>query len=183
MHSSLKSIQQELRTLIKQLKETIPDEQSFSVAHSNYTFPGLSRAELVEKAQSVIDLIEDHETEDLGESEALITDYVHRLNFLHQQTVPNIWGNSAQAIPAYELTMDGLRKALSSVLTEDKSAEATKRLRALRKKLAGQEATLNGLKPRTNSLSTMVGRIEDAYNAGRSTARRPRVSRRSARND
>ncbi|MDE0330707.1 MAG: hypothetical protein OXL41_02480 [Nitrospinae bacterium] len=165
MHSSLKSIQEELKTVIHQLKEHVPSDDPFSVAHGNWAFPGLSRAELVEEAQSVIDFIEDHETDDLGDSEALITDYVRRLTHLHQQTVPNMWGNAGQAVPAYELTIDGLRKALSPVLKEDKSAETMSKLRALRKKLVGLEATLKELEPRTAALSTMVGRIESAYNA------------------
>ncbi len=165
MHSSLKSIQKELKKIIQQLKATIPNDDPFNVAHGNWTFPGLSKEELIAEAQSIIDFIEDHESEDLGDSEALITDYVRRLTYLHERTVPNIWGNPAQAVPAYEFTIDGLRKALSSVLTEDKSAEAMRRLRALRKKLAGQEATLNRLEPRTNSLSEMVDRIEKAHNA------------------
>ena len=125
-------------------------------------FPGQSWPR---KHSRSLTFIRDHETDDLGNSEELITDYTHRLNYLHQYTVPNIWGNSAQSVPAYQLTINGLRKALSSVLTEDKSAEAMSRLRALRSKLTGQEATLKSLEPRIASLSKMVDRIEQAYNA------------------
>ena len=165
MHESLKAIQQQLTLVIQQLQAAVTIEEAFSVAHNNWSFPGLSRAELVEEAQSIIDFIDDHATDDLGESEARINDYIPRIAHLHQQTVPNIPGNPQYAIPAFQLTMDGLRKALSSVMTEDRRSEALIKLRALRRQLTGLEATLKGLEPRTASLSTMVDRIEQAYNA------------------
>lgn len=165
MHESLRSIQEQLMAVIQQLQATVPDDQPFGVAHNNWSFPSLTRAELVEETQSIIDLIEDHETDDLGDAEERITDYIRRIAHLHQQTVPNMWGNAGQGVAAFLFTMDGLRKTLSSVSTEDKRAEAISKLRALRRQIGGLEATLKGLEPRTTSLSTMVNRIEQAYTA------------------
>jgi len=165
MHEALTDIQERLQMVIEQLQSTVPNDEPFGNAHNNWSFPGLSRAELVEEVQSIIDLIEDHEAVDLGDSESRITDYIRRLDHLHSQTVPNMWGNAGAAVPAFQITIDGLRKALSSVLTKDEHAETLAKRRKLRRQLRGMEAELNGLEPRTASLATMVDRIEQAYNA------------------
>ena len=165
MHQALKGIQEQLKIVITQLQSTIPNDDPFANAHDNWTFPNLSRSELVEEVQSIVTFIEDHETDDLGESESLIADYIRRLEYLHSQTVPNIWGNPGRGVPVFKFTMDALRKALSSVLTEDTHGEASKKLRELRRRLRSMEAQLNRLEPRTVPLTSMVERIEQAYNA------------------
>ena len=68
-------------------------------------------------------------------------------------------------MPAYLLTLQGLRKALTPVLANDDHAEAVGKLKKLTTQLRSMEARLNGLEPRTDSLSSMVERIERAYNA------------------
>jgi len=90
---------------------------------------------------------------------------VRRLQHLYQHTVPQLWGNAAQAVPAYLLTLEGLRKALMPVLIEDPQGEAIVKLRKLTQQLRGMEARLNGLDPRTAAIASMVDRIEHAYNA------------------
>lgn len=119
-------------------------------------------------AIGVVDLIDDRGADDLGKAEARIQDYVRRLTHLHANTIPNLWANANQAVPAYLLTLDGLRKALAPVFSEDsatKAAEAAVQLRRLATKIRGMEARLGALEPRTTTLSGMVERIEKAYNA------------------
>lgn len=164
MHQALEKIQEQLTQVIARLKASGGDEP-FGNAHNNWTFPGLTRLELVEYAQSIIDMIDANEVDELGDSEARIIDYARRLTFLQQQTVPNIWGNPAAGVPAYVFTLDGLRKALTPVLVRDDKAEAVAALKRITRELRGMEASLNGLKPRTASLTTMVERIEQAYSA------------------
>ena len=142
MHEALIQIQEQLKVVINQLQSAVPNDEPFGIAHNNWSFPGISREELVEEVQSIIDVIEDNETDDLGDSESRITDYIRRLNHLHSQTVPQIWGNAAQAVPAFQHTIDGLRKALSPVLNKDDRAEAQKTLRRLKQKLRSMEAEL-----------------------------------------
>ena len=79
------------------------------------------------------------------------------LDHLHTQTIPNIWGNAGQAVAAFQITMDGLRKALSPLSDQDGIAESRRRLRVVRRQLRGMEADLNGLEPRTETLVEMVG--------------------------
>jgi F0F1-type ATP synthase membrane subunit b/b' len=165
MHISLYNIQQQLEKTIAQLRSSVPNDEPFGNAHGNWTFPGLNRVDLIEEAQSIIDLIEDEGDEEVGEHEARLTDYVRRLQHLQQQTIPNLWNNAGQAVSAYILTLNSLRKALAPVLTRDGHREAVVKLRKLTAQIRGLEARLNDLQPRTTSITEMVDRIENAYNA------------------
>ncbi|MCQ8180723.1 hypothetical protein NP603_06365 [Methylomonas sp. SURF-1] len=165
MHQTLTIIKQLLENIVSQIRTTIPNNEPFGAAQGNWTFPGLTRDELIDEAQSIIDLIDTQSTDEIGEHEQLISDYGRRLQFLHQNTIPNIWGNAAQGVPAYIFTLNGLRKALEPVLNPDGHAEAIIKLKKLSNQLRSLEARLNGLEPRTASLKSMVERIERAYNA------------------
>lgn len=165
MHESLTTIQTQLEAVIAQIKATVPNDEPFGIAHSNWSFPGLTRSELIEEAQSIIELIDDNDTDELGSSESRIKDYGRRIAYLHGATVPNIWSSAATAIPTYMLTLEGLRKALEPVLKADERAEAQAKIRRLTVQLRAMEARFKGLEPRTTDLSSMVERIEQAYTA------------------
>ncbi|BBL60182.1 hypothetical protein [Methylomonas koyamae] len=165
MHQSLIVIKQHLETIVTQIRTTIPNNEPFGPAHGNWTFPGLTRDELIDEAQSIIDILDTQSADDLGSHEQYISDYGRRLLFLSQNTIPNIWGNAAQGVPAYIFTLNGLRKALAPVLNPDGHADAIIKLKKLSNQLRSLEARLNGLEPRTASLKSMVERIEQAYNA------------------
>lgn len=165
MHQTLIAIQQHLGQVIAQLRLLVPNDEPFGNAHGNWSFPGLTRVELIEDVQSIIDLIEDQGSDDIGGHDARLNDYVRRLQHLQQHTIAQLWGNAGQAVPAFLFTLGGLRKALAPVLVRDGHVEAVVKLRKLTNQLRGMEARLNGLEPRTTSLTTMVERIEHAYNA------------------
>jgi hypothetical protein len=167
MHSTLTTVQSHLKKLITQIQSAVPNEEPLGVAHGSWNLPGLTRAEFIEAAQSLIDLIDDRGADEIeSTADARLQDYGRRLDFLRGNTVGQFWGgNGGQAASAYMLTLDGLRKALEPALTRDGHAEAVTTLRSLTTKLRGMEAKLNGLDPRTTSLATIVERIEQAYNA------------------
>ncbi|MBK1888690.1 hypothetical protein Undi14_01490 [Undibacterium sp. 14-3-2] len=165
MHETLTTINRQLEQVIAQVRSVVPNEEPFGIAHGNWSFPGLTRAELIEEAQSIFDLIESQGGNDVGDHDARLQDYIRRLQFLQQHTVAQLWGNAGQAVPAYLFTLQGLRKALAPVLTNDGHADAVVKLKKLANQLRSMEARLNGLEPRTVSLGTMVERIEQAYNA------------------
>jgi hypothetical protein len=165
MHQSLINIQQELEKVIASLKSAVPSDEPLGNAHGNWSFPGLTRSELVADAQEIIESIKDQGTDQVGEQEAKINDYVRRLQHLYQQTIPNLWQNANHAVAAYLFTLDGLRKALSPILTRDGRAEASANVRRLTQQIRGLQARLDGLEPRADSITTMVDSIERAYNA------------------
>ncbi|QET01653.1 MULTISPECIES: hypothetical protein [Cupriavidus] len=168
MHPVLVQIQEELRKVTAQLQAHLGSDEPLGTVHNNWSFPGLTRTELVEEAQSIIDLIDERGGDDLGSAESRIKDYVRRLTHLHTSTIPNMWSNANQAVTAYLFTLEGLRKALAPVLADDavaKAAEAAVQLRRLATKIRGLEARLANVEPRTATLSGMVERIEKAYSA------------------
>lgn len=165
MHQTLTTIKNHLEKVIAQVQSSVPNEEPFGNAHGNWSFPGLTRAELIEEAQTIVDLIKDQGGDEVGDYGARLQDYARRLQHLQQHTVGQLWSNAGQAVPAYLFTLQGLRKALAPVLTNNGHAEAAVKLRTLTNQLRSMEARLNGLEPRTTSLSTMVERIEQAYNA------------------
>ncbi len=165
MHSTLTTIQAQLKNLIAQVQSAIPSDEPFGNAQGNWSFPGLTRVELIEEAQSIVDLINDRGLDEIGPSDARLQDYARRIEFLRAQTVGQIWGNAGLGVPAYMTTLAGLRAALQPALREEEGARSLVALR----KLAGQvriiESRLKALEPRTGSLASMVERIENAYNA------------------
>ena len=165
MHQTLTTIKKHLEKVIAQVQSAVPNDEPFGNAHNNWSFPGLTRAELIEETQSIVDLIEDQGGHEVGDHDARLQDYARRLQHLQQHTVAQLWGNAGQAVPAYLFTLQGLRKALTPVLTNDGHADAVVKLKKLANQLRSMEARLNGLEPRTASLNTMVERIEQAYNA------------------
>ncbi len=163
MHQTLTTIKEHLEKVIAQVQSAVPNDEPFGNAHNNGSFPGLTRAELVEETQSIVDLIEAQGGDEVGEHEARLQDYVRRLQHLQQHTVAQLWNNAGQAVPAYLFTLQGLRKALMPVLTNE--GHAVIKLKKLAKQLRSMEARLNGLEPRIASLNMMIESIEQAYNA------------------
>ena len=165
MHETLEIIQTRLEELIKQVSSSIPNEEPFAIAQNNWSFPCLTRAELIEEARSIHNLIKERGGDDLGRYTARLQDYVRRLQQLQQQTVPQIWSNANHAVTAYMLTLQGLRKALNYALPLDTHSKATERLKKIAKQLRSMESRLKDLDPRTTTLGEMVERIEQAYEA------------------
>lgn len=166
MHATLTTIQAQLNTVVSQLQSTVPNDEPFGNAHNNWSFPGLTRAELVEDAQALLNLIEERDVEKLDSAtDQRLKDYVRRLKHLHSQTIPNLWSNAGQAVPTYMLTIQGLRRALSDGLAPEDHAATAAKLRKMTSQVRSMEARLKDLEPRTTSLAAMVSRIENAHDA------------------
>lgn len=164
MHDALVELRTRLEAVVEGLQQHIPSDEPFGNAHNNWSFPGLTKAELIEEVESTLELLKDHDTDNLGDAEARVRDYVQRLDHLAAQTVPNIWSNAGQGVGAFQLTIQGLDKVLVGLGTdEEKVEESRRRLRELRTQLRAVEAELGGLEPRTGVLADMVERIELAY--------------------
>ena len=166
MNETLKNLSSELSQIIEAIS-AIPNNEPFSIAHSNWSFPGLTKTELIVTARTIFDLIEERGREDIAVNKAHLDDYVRRLQYLRSNTIPQIWGNAGAAVPVYMLTLDGLSKALELILKTDNeigqdvgsmAKDVTRRLRAI-------ETRLNDAEPRSLHLEEMVSRIEQAYQA------------------
>ncbi|WP_321919808.1 hypothetical protein [Paraburkholderia tropica] len=165
MNETLQNICTELEQVIAQLSSSLPSDQPFGLTQGNWSFPNLSRAELIAEAKSIIELIKDRGGEELGENADLIKDYPRRLQFLRSSTIPNLWANAASGVPAYQATLAGLASALSTALTNDGATDAALAIRRLTQQVRAMEARLRDLAPRSEMLSNMLERIEHAYEA------------------
>lgn len=165
MHDVLESICSELDQLAAQVNSSIQSDEPFGIVHSSWNFPGVTRSELADVASSIAVLIRERGGDDLGESEARLSDYPRRIKFLRDSTVPNIWGNPAAGVPAYLLTLECLRAAVAPALTADPHEEIAAALRRMTGKVRALEAQLRDLGPRSETLESMVERIEHAHEA------------------
>ena len=165
MNETLQNICTELEQLIAQVSSSLPNDQPFGIAQNNWSFPNLSRPELIGEARSIIDLIQDRGGEELGENAELLKDYPRRLQYLRSSTVPNLWANAANGVAAYQATLSGLTSALSSALNDDGATNVAVAIRRLTQQVRAMEARLRELEPRSANLSNMVERIERAYEA------------------
>lgn len=166
LNETLSQIKEELTQIIDALS-VIPNNEPFSVTHGNWTFPGLTKNELISAARDLSESIQTRGREDLGPSKVQLDDYIRRLQYLRTNVIPQIYGNAAAGVPAYLFTLDGLSKALRLALKSDLeigsdvgqlAKDITRRLRAL-------ETRLNDAEPRSENLAEMVSHIEQAYQA------------------
>ncbi|TBR39621.1 MULTISPECIES: hypothetical protein [Dyella] len=165
MNEVLQKVKAELEHVVSALESALPNDEPLGNIHNNWSFPGLTRAELAAEAESIVELIDEKGVEDLGDAESKINDYVRRLAHLRGQTIPNMWSNAGLAVPAYMLTLQGLRNVLAPALVRDLQSEASEKLRKTTQQLRGLEARLKSLEPKSISLTSMVERIEKAYEA------------------
>lgn len=166
MHQSLIDLKQRLESVIATLRSAIPNDEPLGNAHGSWNLPGITRAELIAEAQSMIDSIDNEGSDDVGEHGPHLTDYVRRLQHLESHTIPQMWGgNGGAAVAAYVITMNGLRKALEPVLTRDSHREAIVNVRKLLVQVRGMESSLKGLQPRYEQITHKIEVIERGYDA------------------
>jgi len=167
MHALLVEIESQLKNVIAKIQQVIPNDEPLSIAHNAWNLPGVTRLDLIAEAQSLISLIDERSIDDLGANEPRLKDFIRRLQHLQNHAISHFWGgNAGQAVPAYLFTLNSLRNALLQALPLDdraKRAEATLALRKLLGSIRSMEAQLANLTPRTTNVSTMVERIENAY--------------------
>jgi hypothetical protein len=167
MHTILESIVSELDQLVAAVNSAMASDEPFNIVHGNWTFPGVSKSDLVDAAQDLADLIRESGTEFLGDRDKRISDYPRRLAYLRTSTVPNMWGNAAAGVPSFFATLDALRRVvLPALKTEAESADEARRATAsVLKRVRSMESRLNEFEPRSAKVADMVERIELAHDA------------------
>ena len=163
MSPILLDIKTELNEIINQLESSIPNDEALNYAQGHWAFPGITKAELIAEAKSLISLIEDKGNDEVDDKDGALARYLRALEFLSANTVPQIWGNANDAVPAYIITINALKTALESFLIKDDSKELAIQLRNQRRRVRSLEASLNELEPRTSPLKEMVSSIEQAH--------------------
>ncbi len=167
MHATLEAIKAELEQSIAALNSKLPSNEPMNIAHNNWSFPGITRDELVNRTSDLIQLIDARGSDNLETNEALLEDYPRRLSFLHRSTIPNLWSNPGAGVPNYLATLDGLKHALEPAFSgvELEAIAAAKTLKRLMGQIRGIEARVTALGPRSQGLDAKVERIEEAHDA------------------
>ncbi|MDR7285961.1 hypothetical protein J2X84_004821 [Pseudomonas corrugata] len=166
MSKLLEPIIEKLDAINASLKTAISTAAPLSVSSGNWSFPGVTRAELSARVTSLRDLVADAD-EPTPETEKYLVSVVEHLEFLNDHTVPQLASNAAGAVPAFLITLDAVQRGLMPLLTDTK-ALALKNSQAVKKttiQVRSIETRLRELTPRTKSLEDMVSRIEKAYDA------------------
>lgn len=167
MHEFFEPIAEELSRIAEGLRTTIRTDSPLSTHSSNWSFPGVTGKELIDRTIGLRTTIEQHSLTPTVDSEIVLKGLSERLAFLATQTVPQIASQAGSAVSTFLITMDAVEHALAPVL-EDPKALAVRNTRALRKgatQVKGMETRLRDLSSRTTSLEAMVSRIEDAHEA------------------
>ncbi|POP66752.1 hypothetical protein [Pseudomonas syringae] len=166
MSGLLQPVLDELDAIIESLKVTITTAAPLSISSGNWSFPGVTKNDLINRANELRTRVADA-VEPSAESEAAITAIAERLTFLRTHTFPQLVAQAASAVPAFFMTLDAVEKLLSVTFTDTK-AQALKNSQAVKKatvQVRSLETRLRDLTPRTKTLDEMVGRIEKAHDA------------------
>lgn len=166
MSELLQPVIEQLDAIIDNLKNSITTASAFNVSSGNWSFPGITRDELITRVDDLRKLINDAEVPS-AESEKYITSIVERLIFIRNHTIPQLASNAGAVVPALLITLDSIERGLSPLL-KDTKALALKNSQAVKKttnQVRSIETRLKALTPRTKSLEDMVSRIERAYDA------------------
>ncbi|CRN00723.1 hypothetical protein OR626_09125 [Pseudomonas sp. S1Bt30] len=163
MHPLLEELSSELELLAQEIADQFPSDEPLSTFQSNWSFPGLTGTELMSKAHRLERLITDRGGDFLGSYEEDLASYPKRLQYLRKATVPNMWDNASQAVPAYVLTLEGLEQALEPILLSEH--DLSKSIQQSLKKVRAIEARVGDLAERSLDLDQQVARIENANSA------------------
>lgn len=167
MHPALFRIKTQLEETLGLMDANIQTDEPIGLYHGGSIFPCLTKSELKEEIEEIIEAIEKYGSDELGSNSVRIEDYMRRVDHLRHQVVPQIINNPGQAVPAFIFTLHGLKKAITTALDRDDDAEelARENLKKLAIQIRSMEARLKGLEPRTASMQAMIEKIESAHNA------------------
>jgi len=116
MHSTLDSISTTLISIAKQISDNA-EVRPISLKHGSWSIPGITKVELASIATDIAADIKARGLEELGANESRLESYQQALTFLRDQTVPQLFeSQAAQAITAYIVTLEGLKRALVTAL-------------------------------------------------------------------
>ena len=163
MNQTLLDIKKELNSITEQLESSISSDEALNYARGHWAFPGITKAELITETKNLISLIDSKGNDEIDDKDGALARYLRALEFLSANTVPQIWGNANEAVPAYIITIHALKTALEPFLIKDDSKELAIQLRNQRRRVRSLEASLNELEPRTYPLKDMVSSIEQAH--------------------
>jgi hypothetical protein len=165
LNKTIEALHDELGKLAQQLQSAIPEAPPFNIAHKNWSFPGLTRTDLVKWVEEIAEELKEQGPVDLGEHDHVLADYVQRLSYYRENAVQNIWGSPAAGVAALQQTLDGLRAVFRMTLPTEPPENAARSIKLLTHRLAAMNARVGALEPKALGLEDMIVRIESAHAA------------------
>ena len=172
MPSVRQQLRDEIVTTIDDLNTRIANNDALNVTYGTWNVPGITRDNLIQIFKDAIDRIDRQGDDAAVENEdAILEKSVQAINYLRVNTGPQLGGNQAWVISVYALTAYGVQDTLSTLWPHVNQAEAARIgeiLRNSKRRVRFLETSLDSLTPRTQSLGSMVSRIEAAHAAAES---------------
>ncbi|MGF6732016.1 hypothetical protein OKW50_004161 [Paraburkholderia youngii] len=169
VHEVLEALRVELDAIAEAVKNSSAENRPVNVVTPGAGVPGVDRAELVERANSLAETIRVLGPSELNaEDETYYREFVQRLTLLKGNSIPNFWnGNGGQAVPAYLWTLDALERALRKTcrISPDEHAKQVSEFRAVQNATRAMRARCDGLEPTFAELERMSKEIVAAYQA------------------
>jgi hypothetical protein len=165
MHSVIAAVIAELDQLIAAVDAIIPTDGPLNVAHANWSFPGVTRSDISGFITETLNVLRSEVPDELGAQEAVLLSFVGRLQFLRSHTIPQLWGNGAQAVPALMFTLDALNRAIRPIRIETDGDMLVKSVRISAQNLRSVEARVRDFTARTEDLDVVIKRIEAVNDA------------------
>lgn len=163
MDDNLRALRLELDALAAEIEARTPDGTPLNMAYSNWSFPGITRADMLRTVRDAAAAIEALELSTFPESAGELQVRLQGLQFLRTNTIPQMPSSASAVVAAFETTIDALVRALERLVRpqRDLSLEmkkVTQRVRAL-------SARLDQVEPKSAEIASKVARIEQAHDA------------------
>lgn len=165
MHSTLDSISLTLSSIAKLINENA-EIRPISIKHGSWAIPGITKVELASMASEIAADIRSRGLDELGANEARIESYQQALTLIRDQTVPQLFeGQASQAITAYIVTLEGLKRVLATALSQIPQDVIQDSIKKSRREAAAIESRLAQLNQKVPELDNQIAKIQDGYQA------------------
>ncbi len=164
MHFTLDLIISRLNESIVAINNQLQNDDPIAIHFNNWSFPCINRHEIIKWILDLIKLIEENDVDNLGDAEQLIASYPMRIQFLNDQTIPQIQNQANIVVESIRTLLDGLHNALIPLLELEPETEEENRKEIvnIRNRIRNTKRSLDGLVNRTTPLNEMIERIEYA---------------------
>ena len=165
-HKRVRQAIDEFEGLVTAIKG-MPNSDIIGVAQNNWSFPAVSRDDLVASVEKLRPLFVSIPEEPDEAQMAEIEEVRRRVAHVRSQTVPQLWGSSQHAVPALIHTLDAVEARLQSLVAVDAAGQEDLQndLRDLKKKVRHMRTASETLQQRTVGLDAKVAEILAAHDA------------------
>lgn len=165
MTDNITELAETLADLGEAISDSIPHSEPLNLNSGNWSFPGMTGEEIADRAYDLQEKITTLGSPKSDDQKEIIESYRKCIQFLIDNTVPQIAANSAAATWTILHTLDALDHAISPLLDRDPNIELIQKINKINQRLQSREHQLDQLDPKFDNLSDMVTRIENAFSS------------------